>query len=188
MSCRHPKDRVIMDHHDKTTWQWCRECGAFRERPTAVWDSPPQHPKLTRAIREHVESCGWELISPPVWNKKVSGWVAAIQTDSTIRVVSFSVLCADGSCVVSRPHRTVEELEKLLAEREATLDAISYRCADYDVNYSMADSMLESDEDDPSSVRIRAFSHGQARAGAEIDKLIEASGYRVKERPEGHDG
>lgn len=70
----------------------------------------------------------------------------------------------------------IEELKQKLAAREATLDAIAYLCADYDVLLSQADSMSEEEH---------LFEEGQAHAGSEINKLIEASGYVVKDRPEG---
>ncbi len=84
--------------------------------------------------------------------------------------------------------RLFAELEARLADREATLDAISYKCADFDSGYSQADSMLDVTgmyiADGIDNVRTLAFEHGRERAGTEIDKIITASGYKVKPRPE----
>lgn len=90
---------------------------------------------------------------------------------------------------MTNPSERIAQLEELLAKREAALDAISYMCADLDVNYSMADSMLDDDESDPlemklSNARVLAYAEGGWAAGSAIDKIIKASGYEVKDRLE----
>jgi hypothetical protein len=52
VSCTHPKLRLIMDHHHKDTWQWCRDCGAFRERPSAIWNEPSDMKTLRSILRD----------------------------------------------------------------------------------------------------------------------------------------
>lgn len=71
--------------------------------------------------------------------------------------------------------KRIADLEALLAHREATLDAISYKCFDYDVEWSQAESMTG--EPWP-------FMRGRYKAGSEINKIIVGSGYSVKCRPE----
>jgi hypothetical protein len=50
MSCNHPASRVIAPK--KETWQWCRDCGAFRERPEAVWNMPSNIRELRAVLRD----------------------------------------------------------------------------------------------------------------------------------------
>ena len=49
MKCHHPAPRVIAPK--KETWQWCRDCGAFRERPNAVWNKPSLLKEIRDALR-----------------------------------------------------------------------------------------------------------------------------------------
>jgi hypothetical protein len=49
MKCVHPPLRVIAPK--KETWQWCRECGAFRESPSAVWNKPSLLKDVRAALR-----------------------------------------------------------------------------------------------------------------------------------------
>lgn len=81
---------------------------------------------------------------------------------------------------VAKLEATLDTCKRLLQERvaklEATLDKIAYLCADFDADLSQAESMLG----EPCR-----FERGQVEAGARIEALIKASGYTVKDRPEG---
>lgn len=71
--------------------------------------------------------------------------------------------------------KRIADLEALLSHREATLDAIAYKCFDYDAELCQAESMTE--EEWP-------FMKGKYKAGSEINKIIFDSGYSVKCHPE----
>ena len=71
--------------------------------------------------------------------------------------------------------KRVADLEALLAHREATLDAISYKCFNWDIELSQAESMTS--EKWP-------FNEGKYKAGLEIEDIITDSAYKVKCRPD----
>jgi len=41
--CKHAN---LIQNPKESTWQWCRDCGAFRERPQAVWNEPSRPREL----------------------------------------------------------------------------------------------------------------------------------------------
>jgi hypothetical protein len=45
--CNHKEHRLIQNRPDEL-WQWCRDCGAFREHSGAVWNEPSR-PRELRA-------------------------------------------------------------------------------------------------------------------------------------------
>jgi hypothetical protein len=45
----------------------------------------------SKAVREYVESKGWELFGDPTWNKYTSEWEAVVKTDSSILVLGFAL-------------------------------------------------------------------------------------------------
>lgn len=62
-------------------------------------------------------------------------------------------------------------------ELEALLDRIVYKCSDYDQELCEAEAMTGTGE--------WPVMEGKQKAGVEIERMIETSGYRAKERPEG---
>lgn len=101
--CKHAN---LIQNPKESTWQWCRDCGAFRERPQAVWNEPSR----PRELRTKLAALLAALL------KAEDG-----PADPEPEASPGTQLRAEWKARVSRIERAIDSLEATFADERAQI-------------------------------------------------------------------